>query len=99
MVATDWKTRQLHLSAAYECLARLHNSRRITKPLPEKVGLFFERPFEVISKGEFSQALCAKINDPDIKELSRQTLIGSVDQLTDTRFRKRLRELYFSSTY
>lgn len=99
--AQTWQDRQTHLSSAYEHVAELHNKLGVTAPLPTKVRNFFDRPFLVISTGEFSSALKAQINDVTVKEIATKRLFGAIDQYTDstdlveaTNLRTTLREIY-----
>ena len=76
----SWPERDHLLSQAYEEIAAMHNNLHLTDPLPEKTDLFHGRPFQVISGGDFSAALLAKIQDPEIKKIAAhptQTPIGS----------------------
>jgi hypothetical protein len=81
--ATDWKARERHLVDAYEYVARLHNQLALTEPMPTKVSEFFDRPFLVISKEEFSKAIAAKITDPVVKQIAARPFIGGIDHLSD----------------
>lgn len=83
LTASDWKGREKHLSPAYEIIAKQHNQLNITKPLPTKVSQFHERPFFVISMGEFSHAIKEQISDTELQELARKPLIGGIDVVTD----------------
>jgi hypothetical protein len=105
LVVGAWEERQIYLSQAYEYLAILHNLLCITAPVPEKVQLFYDRPFLVISMGVFSQAICQAISDPALKQLAKKPLIGSIDQysdstdlLSDRSWRKALMALYSTSS-
>jgi hypothetical protein len=82
--ASHWEERQHHLSAAYEFLAKLHNSSDVTAPLPATVEPFFGRPFLVISMGKFSEAIKQKIEDPEVRAIVTNRLIGSVDLFSDS---------------
>lgn len=80
----DWQTREIHLCAAYEVLAGLHNELALTPSLPDKVRAFHGRPFRVIGGERFAGALVARITDPAVLALAEQPLIGSVDQFSDS---------------
>lgn len=82
--ARDWEERQKYLSPAYEHVAGLHNQLGITATMPDKVQLFHDRLFLVISMGAYSQAICATITDPRLRQLGEKPLIGSVDQFSDS---------------
>jgi len=80
--AETWQAREQHLSAAYERLAALHNALSITPPLPTEVTPFFDRPFQVIQAGRFSDALRAQITDRDVLALPPH--LGGLDQWTSS---------------
>lgn len=102
LAATIWQEREKHLATAYEYLARMHNRLGITGPLPEQASHFFGRPFLVIHGGTvFADAIHACITDPTVKRIADRTLIGSIDQfsdstdiLSDPQWRNTLRGLY-----
>lgn len=77
--ADSWKTREKYLSQAYEYLAKLHNSLKITKKLKAKVEYFHDRPFLVIGGKVFAGELRKQI-----KDLKYLDLIGSIDQFSDS---------------
>ncbi len=82
--ATRWPERQAQLAAAFENIAAQHNRLTLTEPLPEKTTPFFGRPFRVIWGEKFSQAICARITDPDVRRWTRFPLIGGIDQFSDS---------------
>ena len=101
LAATTWQDREAQLSIAYEYVARMHNSLGVTPPLPEQTRAFFGRPFQVIALHGYAEALCERIQDPEVKVLAGETLIGSIDLISDNvdlvangRFRFALRKLY-----
>ena len=74
---------------------------QVTPPLPEQTRDFFGRPFRVMALHGFAEALCERIRDPEVKALAGETLIGSIDLISDNvdlvangRFRCALRKLY-----
>jgi len=80
-----WQERESHLVPAYEIVAAMHNDLRITEPLPANSGNFFGRPFKVIELiGGFSKAIVTCIEDPDVKRIAANGLIGSIDQISDS---------------
>ncbi len=104
-LAPDWQTRERHLSAAYEALARMHNRLELTDPVPEKVKPFFGRPFKIIGGSDIAASLAAQISDPTVQQILQRRLIGSIDQITtstdlleDTGQRSRFRALYETET-
>jgi hypothetical protein len=97
--AQSWQQRESALSRVYEALARMHNSLHLTKPLPEAVSPFYDRPFQVIHGEQFAQALVEQITDPEVKRIAGLRLIGSIDQWSDNTDmegldRLKLRQLY-----
>lgn len=82
--AKTWQEREEFLVKAFEFVAGMHNSLKITEPLPAKVARFFDRPFLVIHLGgNFAGAIAKRISAPKIKQLAQKTLIGGVDQISD----------------
>lgn len=82
--AEDWGTRERHLAAAYQIVAEKQNALGLTEPLSTEIVSFFGRPYHVIYGGRFADALCAKITDPDVKRIADTTMIGSIDQFSDS---------------
>ncbi len=80
--SNDWKTREKHLSEAYEYLVKVHNSLNITKPLKAKVEFFHDRPFLVINGGLVASEIQKQIKDPIVKSIERN--IGSLNQFSDS---------------
>jgi hypothetical protein len=100
-ISLTWQEREAALSEAYELLAHLHNTLRITGTMPETVSPFFSRPFKVINGGEFAQALIEQITDQEVQRIASRRLIGNIDQFSDntdlrfvTEWRPILRLLY-----
>ncbi|MDR3612134.1 MAG: DUF4037 domain-containing protein [Candidatus Obscuribacterales bacterium] len=81
--ASTWKNREKYLSHAYKFVAAMHNKLKITETLSEDVAQFHGRPFWTISMGAFSQAIAAKITEPEMKKLAQKRLIGGIDQISD----------------
>ncbi|PIN75328.1 hypothetical protein COV18_04015 [Candidatus Woesearchaeota archaeon CG10_big_fil_rev_8_21_14_0_10_37_12] len=80
--ANNWKKREKYLSKAYEYLAKLHNSLKITKPLKTTVEQFHDRPFLVINGKLFAQEIKKQIKDKRIKAIKLE--IGSINQFCDS---------------
>jgi hypothetical protein len=72
--ASQWPVRERHLVNLYELIAPMQNNLALTPALPVKATDFFDRPFKVISKGEFSSALKAAIADPDVRRIASRPL-------------------------
>ena len=98
--AETWPERETALMAAYEVVAAMHNALNITEPLPTQVHTLHNRPFKVVW-ADFPGALCAQIQDPAVKRIAEQGLLGSIEQFSDstalllgTRWRRPLRCLF-----
>jgi hypothetical protein len=80
--ASTWPDRERYLSAAYESVARLHNTISVTPPLDPAVRqTFYDRPYRVPDAGRFVRALRDAILDPAVRSLP---LAGAVDQFVDS---------------
>ena len=95
--SNDWKTREKHLSKAYEYLARVHNSLKITKPLKVKVDYFHNRPFLIINGGLFASEIKKQIEDPAVKSI--KTDMGSINQFSDSTDVLEMNTQKFKSVY
>ncbi len=100
-IAPTWQERETGLSEAYEYITRAHNALGITPPLPTTVSHFFGRPFNVIYGEKCVDIILSQLTDPAVKLIASSTLIGSLDQFSDstdlredTHRRKRLLSLY-----
>jgi len=82
MNSKNWKTREKYLSEAYEYLAKMHNSLKITKPMKTKVSRFYGRPYLVINGGSFASNIKKQIKNPKLKSLDLG--LGSINQLSDS---------------
>lgn len=82
LAASDWQTREGHLTAAYERVAQMHNALGITAPLPTQVSSYYDRPFFVLHSDTFAEAIRAAIADEEVRALP--THIGSIDQFVDS---------------
>ncbi len=80
LAADRWPAREAALCDAYQCLAKLHNGLGVTERLEPNVRPFFGRPFLVIGGDRFSEALCSKITNVDLRRIAR---FGSIDCLSD----------------
>ena len=96
-----WQARQSHLVQVYEYIAARHNALKLTGPMSEKVMSFFGRPFQVIAQHGFAQSLLKEIQDPAVKRIAEQPVIGNidlfsdnVDLVSDPSWRGKLRQLY-----
>ena len=84
LAASHWKERERHLSEAYRVVAEMHNALGITKPLSTEVSPFYERPYLVLHSGAFVDAIRAEIEDEVVKGIAERTLIGGIDQFSDS---------------
>ncbi len=82
--AQGWETREQYLVLAYEYVAKLHNQLGTTETMPVKASQFHGRPYMVISKGAFSQAIKSAITDSTLRKIAARPLIGSIDQFSDS---------------
>ncbi|MEV0640161.1 DUF4037 domain-containing protein [Streptomyces sp. NPDC050619] len=81
LAATDWRTREEHLSTAYETVAALHNDLSLTDRIDPTTRPYHTRPFRVLRAERFARALTARISDRTIRELP---MTGTVDQFVDS---------------
>jgi len=95
----NWKERESNLSKAYEIVANIHNSLKITKPIATKVSEFHDRPYLVIHGDVFAEEIKKQIQSKTI--LNIKSGIGSVNQITNTvdllendKLLKRMKKLY-----
>lgn len=81
LAATDWHTREHHLTCTYEAIAVMHNQLGLTEPVDPTTRPYHGRPFQVLHAERFTEALIARITDPAIGSLPT---IGTVDQFIDS---------------
>lgn len=84
LAARSWSEREAHLVRCYELVAAQHNALGITEPLPTTAQRFFNRPLHVIAQHGFADAIAAGITDADVRRLLDRSLIGSIDQFSDS---------------
>lgn len=82
--AEDWSARERHLAAAYQIVAKKQNALGLTEALSTEIVSFFSRPYHVIYGGRFADALCGKITDPEVRRIADTTMIGGIDQFSDS---------------
>jgi hypothetical protein len=82
LLATAWREREQHLTAAYEQVALLHNALGVTPPLDPHVSPYHARPYRVIHADRFVDALRAAIVNADVRGI--KPIIGGVDQFVDS---------------
>lgn len=81
--AVTWQERESHLVAAYQFIAKMHNSLDLTEPLTNQTTFFHGRPFKVIALHGFAEALLKQIRDPLVRRIAERPTIGSLDQFSD----------------
>lgn len=82
LLSVTWKEREGHLARAYAVIARLHNALQITRPIPEAVANYFNRPYLVFEAPNLIPDIVANITDDEVKALKH--LLGSVNQFVDS---------------
>jgi hypothetical protein len=97
-----WQSREQHLSAAFELVARMHNSMGLFATLDTGTMSFHDRPYRVLGAGRFAKAVSDEIRDESLREIYATVgPIGSIDQFADSTnllmrsdLRNRLRVLF-----
>jgi hypothetical protein len=99
--AASWTERESALATACEMAAERHSPLGLTRPIPTKVSLYYDRPFQVIRGNLIADALVEVIRAPEVRRIAEKTRIGSVDQFSDStdlredlRLRRALKGLY-----
>ena len=83
--ASSWQDREKPLCAAYEVVARMHNSLRVTAVLDTSTMQFHDRPYRVLGAGRFAKAASDAIADDELKAIyAAANGIGAVDQFVDS---------------
>ena len=65
---------------ACETAAARHNELGLTPPLDTRTRGFYDRPYQVIEAGRFTEALRRSITDTEVRDLP---VTGAVDQFID----------------
>jgi Domain of unknown function (DUF4037) len=81
LAAPDYARREDALVAAYEGLARMHNTIGLTEPVDPTVSYFYARPFRVLKSDRFVDACLERVDDEWLRALP---LVGSIDQIVDS---------------
>jgi hypothetical protein len=81
LAATAYDAREDALARAAQGVAALHNARRVTGPVDERIELFHARPFRVLGSSRFVDACLERVSDPRLLALP---LVGGIDQLADS---------------
>jgi len=82
--AQTWQDREKFLCAAYTIVTEKHNALGITAPLPTQATPFWGRPFLVSHAEKFAAALQAQIQDAEVNRIAARTLVGAVEQFSDS---------------
>ena len=82
--STSWTDRERCLAKAYKVVAEFHNKLNITPVMPVEVRNFHDRPFKVISMGDFSKAIKEQIKEPEVLKLTEMRLWGNIDLISDS---------------
>jgi hypothetical protein len=97
----SWQEREASLCTAYEILAKMHNSLGITDPVSPETSHFWSRSFKIIHGERFAKAIIQCIKDPRVVLLTKRSLIGNIDLISDNTdllvdesFRVTLKALY-----
>lgn len=102
VAATTWQSREQHLCAAFEGVARMHNAMGLFATLETGTMSFHERPYRVLGAGRFAKAVSDEIRDETLRRIYATVgPIGSIDQFADSTnllmrsdLRSRLRVLF-----
>lgn len=79
--ATDPRTRESALAAAYVMLADRHNATGVAAEVPATTSPYHSRPAQVLMADRFTQACLETVHDEQLLSLP---LIGAVDQHIDS---------------
>ena len=79
----SWPEREDALCTAYEIIAGMYNALGITVPMVAKVSQFFNRHFKIIWGEKFALAIVQQITDPEVIPLTKRSLVGSIDIISD----------------
>lgn len=99
LAAATWLDREAPLCQAYKMVAEMHNALRITPPVTTQPTHYFGRPFRVIHGDQVAHEIQKSVRDDRVRSLppeigSVNQFLVSVDVLTRSDFRQKLRGLY-----
>jgi Domain of unknown function (DUF4037) len=102
VAADTWQFREQYLCAAFEIVARMHNSMGLFATLETGTMSFHTRPYRVLGAGRFAKAVSDEISDESLRKIYTTVgPIGSIDQFADSTnllmrsdLRNRLRMLF-----
>ena len=84
IAGATWRDREAQLCAAFAALNRLHNASHLTAPIQPAVQDFHGRGFRVSNAWRYCEPLLAQIADAEVKAIAQRSLIGSIDQFSDS---------------
>jgi len=85
VAAETWQTREQHLCAAFEIVARMHNATGLFATLDTGTMSFHTRPHRVLGAGRFAKAVSDEIRDESLRKIYATVgPIGSIDQFADS---------------
>jgi len=64
-------------------LIEIHNSLKITDVISPEVSQFWSRPFKIIQAERLVKAITERIKDPKVVPLTKRSLIGNIDLISD----------------
>ena len=82
LLSLTWKEREAHMGRAYAVMARMHNALQITRPIPEQVSNYYNRPYLVLEAPEIVGDILKNLTDEEVKAIKH--LLGSVNQFVDS---------------
>ena|ERR1700754_882037 len=82
LLSVTWKEREGHLARAFAMIARLHNALQLTRPIPEAVSNYFNRPYLVPDAPNLVTDIVSSFTDEEVKAIKH--LLGSVNQFVDS---------------
>jgi hypothetical protein len=83
LAAQDWHTREDALVEAYRTIAEHFNQLGLIAPVVD-VRNFHSRNFRVIGGGDIAGALVQRIESDEVRAIAERTLMGAVDQFSDS---------------
>jgi hypothetical protein len=85
VASETWQSREQHLCAAFEVVARMHNAMGLFATLDTGSISFHTRPYRVLGAGRFAKAVSDEMRDEDLRKIYEKIgPIGSIDQFADS---------------
>jgi len=85
VTAETWQSREQHLCAAFEIVARMHNAMGLFTTLDTGTMSFHTRPYQVLGASRFAKAVSDEIRDESLRKIYTTVgPIGSIDQFADS---------------